>query len=120
MPYFQPQSKSKVQAVRVARTVARQEYVVRGSTHVREPLRGEVMLTPTKGFVEKHKVLVACVLAEAQPTKVVPLRILNPGNTTVTIKEGAIAGFLQSVKVLQPTETTAQPGQTPSSRLTVP
>ena len=50
-----------------------------------------MVLSPTKGFVEKHKVLVARIHVEAQPLKTVPLRIFNPGNSAVTIKNGAVA-----------------------------
>lgn len=76
------------------------------------------MLSPTNGFVEKHKVLVACVLVEVQPFKAVPIRICNSGITAVTIKEGAIAGFLQPAEALQPTITTAKEEQ--SEHPTVP
>ncbi len=87
VPYFQSQSKP-VSAVRVARTVVLEvgeEYVVPGSTHFGEPVKGEVLLSPTKGFVEKHKVLVARAVVGAQPLKVVPFRIFNPGNMAMTI-----------------------------------
>ncbi|KAL7406654.1 hypothetical protein ABVT39_024094 [Epinephelus coioides] len=114
VPYFHTTGKPKTHAVRVARTVvleAGQEYVVRGHAHLREPVKGEVMLSPTKGFVEKHRVLVARVLVETQPLKAIPLRIFNPGNTPVTVKEGAIAGFLQPVESLQPAATTVRSEQ---------
>ncbi|XP_036001790.1 uncharacterized protein LOC118565513 [Fundulus heteroclitus] len=123
VPYFYSRNKPKTHAVRVARTVvleAGQEYLVRGNVQYREPVKGEVVLNPTKGFVEKHKVLVARILVEAQPLKPVPLRLFNPGNTAVTIKEGAIAGFLQPAKALAPTKTIIQPEQTSSSSCTVP
>lgn len=123
VPYFHSQSKSKAHAVRVARTVvleAGQEYLVQGHTHFREPVKGKVMLSPTKGFVEKHRVLVTRVLVEAQPLKTVPLRIFNPGNTAITIKKGAIAGFLQPAQALQPADTTAQPDKIVTSSPTIP
>lgn len=117
------QSKPKAHAVRVARTVVLepgQEYLVRGNSHFREPVKGEVVLSPTKGFVEKHKVLVARILVEAQPLKTVPLRIFNPGNSAVTIKEGAIAGFLHPATILQTTETTTQPEQVANNSPIIP
>ena len=82
VPYFHAMSRPRTHAVRVARTVvveAGLEYVIRGNTHIKEHLQGEVMLSPTKGFVEKH---------------------INPGNTAVTIKRGVIAGFLQPAEAL--------------------
>lgn len=57
--------------VRVARTVvveAGLEYVVRSNTRLKDYLPGEVMMSPTKGFVEKYKVLVARVLVKVQPS----------------------------------------------------
>lgn len=114
VPYFQPHSKTKTHAVRVARTAvldAGQEYVVRGHTCFKGQVKGEVVLRPTKGFVEKHRVLVTRVLVEARPFKAVPLCIFNPGNTAITIKKGAIAGCLQPVEALQPADTTALPEQ---------
>ena len=111
--------------MRVARTVvleAGQEFVVRGNIHLKDPVEGGLMLSPTKGFVEKHRLLVARVLVEVQPHMTMPLRIFNPGNSAVTIKKGAIVGLLQPVEVLQPTNAVAhnQPEQTVSSRPPVP
>ncbi|KAM3623655.1 uncharacterized protein V6R79_013858 [Siganus canaliculatus] len=123
VPYFHQQRQPKTHAVRVARTVvleAGQEYVVRGNTHLRGPVKGEVLLSPTRGFVERHRLLVARVLVEAQSLKTVPFRIFNPGNAAVTVKEGAIAGFLQSAQALQPTETGTQHEMTFNSPPTVP
>ena len=110
VPYFHSMGPSRTRVVRVARTVvveAGLEYVVRGNTRLKDHLTGEVMLSPTKGFVEKYKVLVARVLVEGQPSKGVPLRIFNPGNSAVTIRRGAIAGFLQPAEVLAPANITA-------------
>ncbi|KAJ8369381.1 hypothetical protein SKAU_G00094090 [Synaphobranchus kaupii] len=123
VPYFHPQSKPKAHAVRVARTVvleAGQEYLVRGHTRCRELVKGEVMLSPTKGFFERHKLLVARVLVEAQPSKTVPLRIFNPGSAAVTIKKGAAAGLLHPAKALQPADTADQLGQAVASSPAVP
>lgn len=66
------------------------------------------MLSPTKGFVEKHTTLIAQVLVNAQPTIVVPLRLFHPSNRAVIIKEGAAVGLLQSAKVLPPPSAPAK------------
>ena len=122
VPYSRSQNKAKTLAVRVARTVlleVGEKYVVPCNTRFRRAVKREVLLSPTKGFVEKHKVLVARAVVEAQPLKVVPLRIFNPGNTAITIKKGAVAGVFQTFKVL-PSETPAQLEQTVSSSPVVP
>src|SRR4029434_6161357 len=78
--YFHSMGPSRTRVVRVARTEvveAGLEYVVRGNTRLKDHLTGEVMLSPTKGFVEKYKVLVARVLVEGQPSKGVPLRMFK-------------------------------------------
>lgn len=77
------------------------------------------MLSPTKGFVEKHRLLVARVQVAAQPFNAAPLHIFNPATTAITIKKGAIMGFLQPAKALQPS-ITAQPEQSSTSSFTVP
>lgn len=103
VPYFHPDTAPKSQAVRVARTVvleAGQEYLVKGNVYFCGEVKGDMMLSPTKGFVEKHKILIARALVNAQPTDLVPLRLFNPGNKAVTIKEGAIAGLLQPAEAL--------------------
>ncbi|XP_063050302.1 uncharacterized protein LOC134445147 [Engraulis encrasicolus] len=110
VPYFNTVSQPKIQAVRVSRTVvveAGVEYVIRGKIPVKRRVEGEVMLTPTRGFVGRHKVLVARVLLQAQHAKGVPLRVFNPGNAPVTIRKGAIAGILQPAHALPPSATTA-------------
>lgn len=66
------QSKPKTLAVRVARTVVletREEYAVLDSTHFGEQVKEAMLLSPTKDFVEKHKVLVARAVVGAQPLK---------------------------------------------------
>lgn len=123
VPYFQEEKSSRANAVRVSRTVVLepgQEYLVRGHTCREEQVRGEVMLSPTKGFVEKHKLLVARVLVDAQPSKAVPLRLFNPGNAVITIKKGTIAGFLHPAKAVQSTEAKDQMEQAVSSTPAVP
>lgn len=98
VPYFHPETAPKSHPVRVARTV----YIVKGTVHCTKGAQGDMILSPTKGFVEQHKVLIARVLVNTQPTNVVPLRLFNPGNKAVTIKEGAIAGLLQPAEALPP------------------
>ncbi|KAJ3581001.1 hypothetical protein NHX12_032607 [Muraenolepis orangiensis] len=69
VPSFQPHSKPPLHAVRVSRTVVVEpgrEYLVPGCTRFKRQFKGEVMLSPTKGFVEKHRLLVARTLVEAQ------------------------------------------------------
>ncbi|KAI3352572.1 hypothetical protein L3Q82_005508 [Scortum barcoo] len=103
--YFHPETTQKSHAVRVARTVVvepGQEYLVGGTVHCNQAVQGDMMLSPTKGFVEKHKKRIARVLVNTQPTNVVPLCLFNPGNKAVTIKEGAIAGLLQPDEALPP------------------
>lgn len=77
------------------------------------------MLSPTKGFVEKYKVLIARALVNAQPTNIVPLRPFNPGNKAVTIKEGAIAGLLQPAEAL-PSSNVSTVADFPASPPAVP
>lgn len=103
VPYFHPGAVPKSHAVRIARTIvveAGQEYLVKGNAHFCGEAQGDMMLSPTKGFVEKHKILVARALVNAQPNNIIPLRLFNPGNKAVTIKEGAIAGLLQPAEAL--------------------
>ncbi|XP_026022288.1 uncharacterized protein LOC113021785 [Astatotilapia calliptera] len=103
--YYQTEASTKSHAVRIARTVVvepGQEYMVKGNVHPGAAARGDMMLSPTKGFVEKHKVLIARVLVNAQPSKAVPLRLFNLGNKAVTIKAGSIAGLLQPAEAVEP------------------
>ncbi|KAG1927529.1 interleukin-1 receptor accessory protein-like 1-A [Pimephales promelas] len=105
VPYFHPETVPKSHAVRVARTVvveAGQEYLAKGNVYFCREAQGDMMLSPTKGFVEKHRVLIARALVNAQATNIIPLRFFNPGNKAVTIKEGAIAGLLQPAEALSP------------------
>ncbi|XP_061754270.1 uncharacterized protein LOC133551511 isoform X2 [Nerophis ophidion] len=125
VPYFDSTNKPKAHAVRVARTVvleAGQEYVVKGNIHVKASIKGELMLSPTKGFVEKHRLLVARILVDVHPHKTMPLRIFNPGSSAVTIRKGAMVGFLQPAKVLQPANAVnyKQPEQAANNPPSVP
>lgn len=122
VPYFHPETDQKSQMVRVARTVVvepGQEYLVRGTVRGHRASQRDMLLSPTKGFVEKHKILMARVLVDAQPNSVVPLRLFNPGNKTVTIKEGAVAGLLQPAKALPPPNAPTETFR-PDSFLAVP
>ncbi|KAL6469079.1 hypothetical protein MHYP_G00226030 [Metynnis hypsauchen] len=104
VPHFNPQHKPKVHVVWVARTTvldSGREYIVPGYTRFREPARRDVMLNPTKGFLEKHCLLVARVVVDAQPNQQIPIRLYNPGTAPVKVKKGAIAGFLQAVDFVQ-------------------
>lgn len=58
-------------------------------------LKGDLMLSPTKGFIEKHHVLVAHIIVQVQRSTNVPIRVFNPGALPVTLKRGAVAGILQ-------------------------
>ncbi|XP_077362008.1 uncharacterized protein LOC144006828 [Festucalex cinctus] len=122
VPYYQAEGRPKSRAVRVSRTVVvepGQEFMVKGDVNLGVVTLDNMMLSPTKGFVEKHKVLVARVLIHAQPSKTVPIRLFNPGNKSVTIKEGSIAGLLQPAEVVQP--PSGHPARdTPTSPLVVP
>ncbi|CAI5671880.1 unnamed protein product [Oreochromis niloticus] len=103
--YYQTEASTKSHAMRIARTVVLepgQEYMVKGNVQNGAAAQSDMMLSPTKGFVEKHKVLIARVLVNAQPSKAVPLRLFNPGNKAVTIKEGSIAGRLQPAEAVEP------------------
>jgi len=78
VPYFHPETVPKSHAVRVARTVvveAGQEYLAKGKVYFCREAQGDMMLSPTKGFVEKHRVLIARALVNAQATNIIPLRL---------------------------------------------
>lgn len=104
IPYFNPKNKPRVHIVRIARTAvleAGREYIVPGNAHFREHVQGNVLLSPTKGFMEKHRVLVARIVVDAQPNKQIPIRLYNPGTIAVQVRKGAIAGFLQPANVVK-------------------
>lgn len=88
----------EVYVVRVARTTVLEsgcEYVVPGTARLPHAADGDMMLSPTKGFNEKHHVLVAYVIIQMQQST-----NTNPGLTPVTLKRGAVARVLQPAKVL--------------------
>ncbi|KAL1254816.1 hypothetical protein QQF64_012877 [Cirrhinus molitorella] len=121
IPYFNPKNKPRVHVVRIARTAvleAGREYIVPGNAHFREEVQGNVMLSPTKGFTEKHQVMVARIVIGAQPSNRVPVRLFNPGTVAVKVKKGVIAGILQPADVVQ--TSTAEPPPTDSCSTAVP
>ncbi len=90
--------------VRLARTAvleAGREYIIPGNAQFREPVQGDVLLSPTKGFMEKHQVMVAWIIIGAQPGNRVPVRLYNPGTVAVKVRKGVIAGILQPADVVQ-------------------
>ncbi|KAL6474176.1 hypothetical protein MHYP_G00177370 [Metynnis hypsauchen] len=104
IPYFNPRHKPRVHVFRVAHTITIEsgcEYIVPGNAHFRGPEKGEIVFSPTKGFMEKHRVLVARIVVKAQPMNRIPIRIYNPGATAVTVKKGTVAGVLQTAEVIQ-------------------
>jgi len=101
--------------VKVAHTTVLEsgcEYVVPGTTHLRHTTEGVLMLSPTKGFIEKHHVLVARIIVQAQRSTNVPIRVFNLGASPVTLKRGAVAGILQPAAVVGKVES-----QPPSASL---
>lgn len=75
VPYFNPKNKPKVHVIRIARTAILEsgwEYIVPGNAHFRERVRGDVMLSPTKGLIEKHCLLVARVVVDEQTNNQIP------------------------------------------------
>ncbi|RXN36679.1 Retrovirus-related Pol poly from transposon [Labeo rohita] len=104
IPYFNPKNKPWVHVVRTARTAileAGREYIVPGNAHFREEVQGNMLLSPTKGFMEKHQVMVARIIIGAQPSHRVPVRLYNPGTVAVKVRKGVIAGILQPADVVQ-------------------
>ncbi|KAL2099461.1 hypothetical protein ACEWY4_005941 [Coilia grayii] len=113
VPYFNPDKKPKVHIVRIARTTVLEsgyEYIVPGNAYFREPIGGDVLLSPTKGFVEKHQVLMARVVVDTPYNNHVPIRLYNPGAAPVRVKKGTIAGVLQAADVVQPPQERAEHG----------
>lgn len=74
--------------VRVARTTVLEsgcEYIVPGIFPYHRAAVGDMMLSPTKGLIEKHHVLVARTLVQPQKAFSIPIRVFNPGTTPVTL-----------------------------------
>uniref|UniRef100_A0AAV2IY46 Gypsy retrotransposon integrase-like protein 1 n=1 Tax=Knipowitschia caucasica TaxID=637954 RepID=A0AAV2IY46_KNICA len=94
-PNYQP---AAAHVVRIARTTVLEpgrEYVVPGSASLRSQTGGDLMLSPTKAFIEKHCVLVAHAVVQPLKSAGIPIRVFNPGSTPVTLKRGTVAGVLQ-------------------------
>uniref|UniRef100_A0A3B4WDD1 Gypsy retrotransposon integrase-like protein 1 n=2 Tax=Seriola lalandi dorsalis TaxID=1841481 RepID=A0A3B4WDD1_SERLL len=94
----------EVHFVRVARRTVLGpgcEYVVPGTVRLRPATVGDLVLSPVKCFVERHRVLVARVVVQAQQSADIPIRVFNPGASSVTLKKGAVAGVLQPAKVVE-------------------
>lgn len=77
VPYYQAKASLRSRAMRLARTAVAepgQEYMVKGTVHPGATIKGNMMLSPTKSFVEKHKILIVSVLVNTQLSKVVPVK----------------------------------------------
>ncbi|KAK3567208.1 hypothetical protein QTP86_013421 [Hemibagrus guttatus] len=86
IPYFNPRNKPRAHIVRIARTAileAGREYIVPGNAHFREQVQGNVLLSHTKGFIKKHRVMVARIVVDAHSSNQIPIRLYNPGNIAV-------------------------------------
>uniref|UniRef100_A0AAV2K6V2 Integrase p58-like C-terminal domain-containing protein n=1 Tax=Knipowitschia caucasica TaxID=637954 RepID=A0AAV2K6V2_KNICA len=122
-PNYQP---AAAHVVRIARTTVLEpgrEYVVPGSASLRSQTGGDLMLSPTKAFIEKHCVLVAHAVVQPLKSAGIPIRVFNPGSTPVTLKRGTVAGVLQPAEVVAtlesaPTLPPSKPG--PINSVSVP
>ncbi|KAK3552131.1 hypothetical protein QTP86_001505 [Hemibagrus guttatus] len=106
IPYFDPRNKPQAHIVRIARTAileAEREYIVPGNAHFREQVQGNVLLSPTKGFMEKHRLMVVHIVVDAHSSNQIPIRLYNPGSIAVKVKRGVIAGVLQPADVVRAT-----------------
>ncbi|XP_028299789.1 uncharacterized protein LOC114461699 [Gouania willdenowi] len=114
VPDFYSSQPSETHLVRVARTTVLEagcEYVVPGISRLRSAAGGTLMLSPVKGFIERHQVLVARAVLQARQAASIPIRVFNPGAIPVTLKRGAVAGVLQQAQVLA--EAEPQSSKTP-------
>ncbi|CAI5677314.1 unnamed protein product [Oreochromis niloticus] len=103
IPCFGLCPQPQVLVVRVAPTMVLEpgcEYVVPRFSSFHCAAHRDMILSPTKGFVEKHQVLVAHAVVQPR-TPSIPIRVFNPGAAAVTLKRGAVAGVLQPVQVLE-------------------
>ena len=88
VPSFNPSHQSRVHIVRVARTTVLEsgcEYVVPGTAHLRHAADEDLILSPTKGFIEKQHVLVAHIIVQAQRSTNV--KSLQPWCLTCHVEE---------------------------------
>ncbi|KAK1884577.1 Gag polyprotein, partial [Dissostichus eleginoides] len=103
VPRSKPSRQPEVHLVRVSRTTILEsgcEYVVPGTARLRSAVNKDMMLTPTKGFIERQHVLAARVVVQARHSSNIPMRIYNPGPASVTLKRGVVVGVLQPAEVL--------------------
>lgn len=91
-----------------------------GNAYFREPIGGDALLSPTKGFIEKHRVLMARVVVDTPSNHHIPIRLYNPGAAPVRVKKGTIAGVLQTADVVQPFRGCTEPSHTRSQSFNVP
>ncbi len=104
VPRYGVSSEPEVHFVRVARRTVLGpgcEYVVPGTVRLQPAAEGDLVLSPIKCFVERHRVLVARVVVQARQSADIPIRVFNPGAAPVTLKKGAVAGVLQPAKVVE-------------------
>lgn len=107
VPQFNSAHHPEVHLVRVARTTVLEsgcEYVVPGTARLRHAAKGDMMLSPTKSFIERNRVLVAYVVVQTRKSANIPIRVFNPGAAPVTLRRGAVAGVLQPATVLEKVE----------------
>ncbi|XP_034004081.1 uncharacterized protein LOC117496511 [Trematomus bernacchii] len=103
VPRSKPSRQPEVHLVRVSRTTVLEsgcEYVVPGTARLRSAVNKDMMLTPTKGFVERQHVLAAHIVVQTRHSSNIPMRIYNPGPASVTLKRGVVVGVLQPAEVL--------------------
>lgn len=92
-----------VHITRTAVLEVRSECIVPGNLHFREPVHGNVLLSLTKDFMEKHQVMVAWIIIDALPSNQVPVRLYNPGTFAVKVRKEVITRILQPANVVQAT-----------------
>lgn len=107
VPQFNSARHPEAHLVRVARATVLEsgcEYVVPGTARLRHAAKGDMMLSPTKSFIERHCLLVAHVVVQTRKSANIPIRVFNPGAAPVTLRRGAVAGVLQPATVLEKVE----------------
>ena len=128
VPHYSTSSEPHAHVVRVARSTVLEpgrEYVVPGTARLRPAAGGDLMLSPSKVFVQNHHILVAHVVVQAQRSTNIPIRVFNPGAVPVTLKKGAVAGVLQPAEVMeegerQPLKVSTLPEPVNSASVSVP
>lgn len=87
IPYFNPKNKPRVHVVRTDVLEAGREYIIPGNTHFRKQVQGNMLLSLTKGLMEKHQVMVAQIIINALPSNRVPVRLHNTGTVAVKVRK---------------------------------